>query len=57
MIDDWTYYRLLNHIAFRVFRDMDEGRPLTEINVELQMDLCKKDRIALFEHMERFQSD
>ena len=42
MIDDWTYYRLLNHIAFRVFREMDEGRPLTEINVELQMDLCKK---------------
>jgi hypothetical protein len=49
--------RLLCYIAFKVFEEMSEGRPLTEINVELQMDLLEEDRIALFEIMELFQSD
>jgi hypothetical protein len=52
MIDDGTFYRLLNYIAWRVFLDMDLGRPLTEIDSELQYDLSKKDCIALFKHMD-----
>jgi hypothetical protein len=49
--------RLLCYIAYKVFEEMSEGRPLTEISVELQMDLLKKDRDALFEITELFQSD
>ena len=36
---------------------MSAGRPLTDINVELQMDLLEEDRIALFEIMDLFKSD
>jgi hypothetical protein len=56
MIDDGTFYRLLNYIAWRVFLDMDLGRPLTEIDSELQYDLSKKDCIALFKHMDAHKS-
>jgi hypothetical protein len=52
MIDDRTAHRLLEYIAYQVFREMGNGKTLTEIDDRLSGDhLKKKDRVALFEYM------
>jgi hypothetical protein len=57
MIDDGTVYRLLDQLACEVFREMDDGKTLEEIDDDLVF-LRKVDRIALYERIvERFMED
>ena len=59
IIDDRTVDYLLDYIACEVFREMNDGKTLAEIDDErLIFHLRKKDRIALFDYMiERFLVD